>query len=586
MSLYTPVFPGQHDNNTSIRDTKDYVDLLRNVHLFLSTQGDMLAPPSRPSSPNFEERVFQLRENVREAFLDAKGEPANGMWTQLTEQLKMQCMRGGAGSASTTDDQVAVEQDVEWILPETEQEWFEWQAKREQEKCLKKKAISMQQDYDTVPLAADQPEHTSSIATRQMAVPEQGTSNVSPSTILRAKEKVKKWQAAINPNSTSTPHFQYSQSRTSKERVSGAGVKGKALAFAKGSSSLNFPVVKRAASTAHDNKGKGPPVGHSTSNNRVAVGDSTASPIIPSAIVDSGNAELASSKASRKASPTITAKPKINDFPETLFLPPSFPSQLYTSTPPPGKELGKSIRAKPQPILPIPPSSSTPPPLTPSEPVCIREKPRPVNPSTSQAPQFGSPQVHKHPEPFPPDDPIDLPVTPTKELAVAGASAPEDASVPHTLLSGGYPVSAGPALHPLDIRKHGMAVTSPAQGLEGDGAEKNASPTKSYFSSHATSPSLSPVPTQNLLLHSPESPVFSFTQDNNNNFRPPYTSTQDGLKQPLGPMSSGVFGMGYSSQLDIEKHVDRVSELLERDVDFDSWLRDVNTLDGVETSEV
>lgn len=318
MSLYTPVFPGQHDNNTSIRDTKDYVDLLRNVHLFLSTQGDMLAPPSRPSSPNFEERVSQLRENVREAFLDAKGEPANGMWTQLTEQLKMQCMRGGAGSASTTDDQVAVEQDVEWILPETEQEWFEWQAKREQEKCLKKKAISMQQDYDTVPLAADQPEHTSSIATRQMAVPEQGTSNVSPSTILRAKEKVKKWQAAINPNSTSTPHFQYSQSRTSKERVSGAGVKGKALAFAKGSSSLNFPVVKRAAGTAHDNKGKGPPVRHSASNNRVAVGDSTASPIIPSAIVDSGNAELASSKASHKASPTITAKPKINDFPETV----------------------------------------------------------------------------------------------------------------------------------------------------------------------------------------------------------------------------------------------------------------------------
>lgn len=166
------------------------------------------------------------------------------------------------------------------------------------------------------------------------------------------------------------------------------------------------------------------------------------------------------------------------------------------------------------------------------------------------------------------------------EKLVAVASAPEDANV-HTLSSEEYPVSADPALHPL-----GMAVASPAQGLEGDGAEKKPSPTKSYFSSHAASPSLSPVTTRNLLLQSPESPVFSFTQDNNNNFRPPYTSTQDGAKRPLGPTSSGVFGMGYSSQFDIEKHVDRVSELLERDVDFDSWLRDVNTLDGVETREV
>jgi len=317
MSLYTPVFPGQHDNNTSVRDTKNYVDLLRNVHLFLSTQGEMLAPPSRPSSPNFEEKVSQLKENIREAFLDAKGEPANGMWTQLSEQLKMESMRGGAGPASTTDGQVAVEQEVEWILPETEQEWFEWEAKREQEKCLKKKAsISMQQDI--APLAADQPEHTNSIATRQMPVPEQGASNVSPSTILRAKEKVKKWQATIVPISTSTPHLQYSQSQTPKERVSGAGVKGKAPALAKGSSSLNFPVVKRAGGTAHSNKGKGPPVGHSTSNNRVAVGDVTASHIIPSTIVHSGNAELASSNASHKASLTVGAKPKINDFPETV----------------------------------------------------------------------------------------------------------------------------------------------------------------------------------------------------------------------------------------------------------------------------
>ena len=314
MSLYTPVFPGQHDSNTSIQDTKNYVDLLRDVNLFLSTQGEVLAPPSRPSSPHFDERVSRLRENVREAFLDAKGEPASGMWTQLSEQLKMGCVRGSAGPATTTDDQVATEQDVEWFLPETEQEWFEWEAKREQQKRLKTRpSISMRQDDDSVPPAPDQLEYTSSIATRQMAVSEQGVSNVSPSTIFRAKEKVKKWRATTSLNSTSTSDVQRSPSRTLKEEVGGAIVKGKAPALVKGSSSLNFPVVKRAGGAAHGNKGKVPLVGHSTSNNRVAVGGS-----IPNAIIDSGNLEAASSNASRKASLTVGAKPKINDFPETV----------------------------------------------------------------------------------------------------------------------------------------------------------------------------------------------------------------------------------------------------------------------------
>ena len=35
--------------------------------------------------------------------------------------------------------------------------------------------------------------------------------------------------------------------------------------------------------------------------------------------------------------------------------------------------------------------------------------------------------------------------------------------------------------------------------------------------------------------------------------------------------------MGYSSQFDVEGHVEQVSELLERDVDFKGWLRDLGT---------
>ena len=197
-----------------------------------------------------------------------------------------------------------------------------------------------------------------------------------------------------------------------------------------------------------------------------------------------------------------------------------------------------------------------------------------------------------------PGAPIDLPVTPTKELAgpliqnskvsplsdfteklAAGVSSPEDVNAPRALLGEMSGVPADSAFHPTDIGKDEMAAATPAQGLQGNGAEKNPLPTKLYFSSHAASPSLSPVSTQNLLLYSPESPVFSFTQDNHQSFRPLYNSTQDGPTQPLGPTSSGVFGMGYSFQFDVERHVDRISELLERDVNFDSWLQDVNSLD-------
>jgi neural Wiskott-Aldrich syndrome protein len=47
-----------------------------------------------------------------------------------------------------------------------------------------------------------------------------------------------------------------------------------------------------------------------------------------------------------------------------------------------------------------------------------------------------------------------------------------------------------------------------------------------------------------------------------------------GMSLPPGRGSSAMFGIGYDSQFDLEGQVDRVSELLERDVDFDVWLKD------------
>lgn len=45
--------------------------------------------------------------------------------------------------------------------------------------------------------------------------------------------------------------------------------------------------------------------------------------------------------------------------------------------------------------------------------------------------------------------------------------------------------------------------------------------------------------------------------------------------------SSGLLGMAYSSQFDVDGQVDQLSHFLEKDVDFDAWVRDVNA-DGEE----
>lgn len=112
-------------------------------------------------------------------------------------------------------------------------------------------------------------------------------------------------------------------------------------------------------------------------------------------------------------------------------------------------------------------------------------------------------------------------------------------------------------------------------------AQEDPSPAKSYFSTPGGSvPSVSPTSTHNLLLHSPISPMLSFAQ-NPNAFLPQFTSTQAAESRRNGT-SGGAFGVGYSSQFDVERHIDRVSELLEKDVDFDGWLRDAQAVEEQE----
>lgn len=593
MSLYTPVFPSlrgrgnpsRRNSYTSAQNTQRYADVLRDVHLFLSTQGEELSPPSRPSSPNFEERVSHLRERVKEAFYDAKGEPSNGLWTNLSEQLRMGCVKGRYHPLSG-DGQRVLGENVEWILPETEEDWFVLEKKREEARRLKKLAASQQ--GRSVP--AFQQSSASNLARANSTLPcqdevfEQGVSTVSQETIRKAKEKVSKWQATIVPGSV--PEFERPQAPL-KTNVDSSVLKGKPLVREKTSSSLNFPVVKRAAGTLDGKGERRPPLGYPVSNNLVGLGDSRVTYTAQRSTGDVGDTRggkivVVDSNGTRKTGLTAGTKPKINDYPEMSYLPPSFPSQLSTSTPP-QRAPGLSARMKPPPILPLPPSSSTPSPSTPPVQDHIGQEPRAAN-VLSHSPQFDTPQLLHPLRPFPSDVPIESPTTQTKKRTAPFRVTPpagfEDEIVARSPAHETDVWKAPPGETRRSAASEAFIAPAPAPTHRveaGSTTPKVPSPTKSYFSSHASSPSASPVSNRNLLLHSPENPILCLA-DEPNTFRPPHTSTQNGPKA-FGPTSSDPLGMGYSSQFNVEKHVDRVTELLEKDVDFNSWLKDVNTVD-------
>jgi neural Wiskott-Aldrich syndrome protein len=87
--------------------------------------------------------------------------------------------------------------------------------------------------------------------------------------------------------------------------------------------------------------------------------------------------------------------------------------------------------------------------------------------------------------------------------------------------------------------------------------------------------------------HSHTLPAFS---QNPEEFAPDFFSTQppldmhesDPLMDELNSSAGKSMGYdggymgGYNPQFDLEDQVDRVSELLEKDVDFDGWLKDIS----------
>jgi len=148
---------------------------------------------------------------------------------------------------------------------------------------------------------------------------------------------------------------------------------------------------------------------------------------------------------------------------------------------------------------------------------------------------------------------------------------------------------AGAALQRKTIFKE---QNVPAQVPAAQPEDADPSPAKTSFSSLVSlSSPASPDPLRNHAL-SPVSPLFT---QNPGAFAPAFASSQhrgggaddggggffstggygSGHGLSLARGSSGVYNLGYNSQFDVDGRVDRVSELLDRDVDYSGWLRDI-----------
>lgn len=619
MSLYTPVFPPSLERRSKGRkgasssnklNQLSTTEILRDIHLFLATKPEVLAPSSRPSSPSFDEHVETLRHSVLESVDAARGDAGDRKWTQVSAKLKMGCVRGRYRMTGLNKRWRPAE-NAEWILPDDEETWLKLENDRAEARSSKGNA-KRSRHPDNMSIGAVEPFRGSDVAANQPPVKMiQALATVSPKTMRNVKEKVAKWQATIStPEGTSVAEKTVSTTPALRD-ASRSGMKLATLPKDKSqSSSLNFPVVKRNVATATGKKSnKGRSDRHAPPNFRVhgdQKGDASGSklPTAPSG----DEPEKASFKTPLKSLHAPDGDlPKITDFPETPYIPPSFPSQLETSTPQPRHDAAVPVRTKPPPIYPVCPSSSIPHLSTPRD---GDHNHLGEDPSVEISPSFPlhSDQRQTNKRPLSPSSLHDIVSSTSKKQRLR--SPPEENSAfrsrPPTESANVPEVTSKPAVMPASPRGEGRLPTlsellaatpqlktrqrPPLQDVlraesepSPHAAKENPSPVKSYFSTPGSGPSDSPMSNHNLLLHSPVSPMRSFAQ-NPNAFLPQFTSTQAGGSCHNGT-SSGVFGGGYRSQFDVERHVDRVSELLEKDVDFGGWLRDVPSVEELEASQ-
>lgn len=232
MALYEPIFPtlsppshvlqlysrpSSTPSTPTLQANKDnaasHMDKLKQLYQSLAKVPEELCPPSRPSSPSAQTRTEKLQSRITNA-------ARNGSY--LGDLIRLQCTERHTIAIPITSrkDHINTKDKNLFILPETEEEWLEWERAQ----------------------ATRRGDDDKEIILSSLSALKQGYSQ-------SAEEKVKVWKAKLLN----------AQDDSQENLPSGPGT-------AKQNSQINFPVVKRSTAIGVLKKGKGRPPGISPSS--------------------------------------------------------------------------------------------------------------------------------------------------------------------------------------------------------------------------------------------------------------------------------------------------------------------------------
>ena len=216
-TLYTPVFPTTDKSNPLAKS-------LSHLHLALASIPAELAPSSRPPSPGSKARRQVVYENIRTAYNAAGGQTSHSSWSQVYRLVDMTCTRSRFKKSVTRVERKDPENDVPWILAETEEEWAEWEKTRE-----KLKSKLRRSDTEVVGQQGLPP--TSSTSSKQ----------------VNLRDKVTSWKAQVDRS------FHEDEDIIHEPKPSNpAAARSSQQSSVKGRPSpLDFPVVKPSTLKAH-----------------------------------------------------------------------------------------------------------------------------------------------------------------------------------------------------------------------------------------------------------------------------------------------------------------------------------------------
>ncbi|KAG7453191.1 uncharacterized protein BT62DRAFT_1070846 [Guyanagaster necrorhizus] len=530
---YTPVFyssPFSSSMSSSVasghRSPSIYLDQLSQYHLALAGLEEI---PASDCGTDFDDdaqhRVRALRDRVIEALEYSNGDPADGKWSRLKDLLRLRSTTAGKRWIGVRADGLEASPGPGgFLLVDTEEQWFEWEKRREAEKMLKSKVENWQKDVivhadptldDMEPLPGREKSRSKSKENAEVDVP--------------AAKSNSKGASKTDSSATNAPKS----------------------GDIKDPSPLGFNVSKRRGATK-----KRP---------SAAPKDKSDDIYAP------GNGDVSMVSA---------AKINISDVSETAFFPPSFPTGLETSTPP------DLVRKKPPPIILVPSSSPSSSPNTKPPPLSTDISTSPERSGThrrqASSPIPGLTLLRQHSTT--PDRPSKRMRAEPPSSGSSNITPQLEASPLADLVARKHQTATPttPQAKPLPTLSELLASAKKTPKGRGRVFSKPRSPVKAPVPIVPEEPvNVDPDPDPDLYLDmevdlaSPAKSLSSIADEDSDGGEdgvggalPDFTYDAGAFKPPFASTQLQGSQLGYNSQVDVERNVNELDKFLARDVDM------------------